>query len=145
MSQTCKYAIFDRIFEISTSWIKAGGKGDTAIKLSSGEAETAGAAEGLKVCKHLHYLAQEMKIKATERINMRVDATVAIAFANNVQCNSKMKQINLCWGWVQELRDQGTVRLVKVSGLENKSDCLTKVLTGPEFMKAEAQLKQIRE
>ena len=32
-----------------SSWIKPGAKGDTAIKLSSGEAETAGAAEGLKL------------------------------------------------------------------------------------------------
>ena len=56
-----------------------------------------------------------------------------------------MKQINLCWHWVQELRDHDTVRLVKVAGLENKSDCLTKVLTGPELLKAEAYMKQTRD
>ena len=69
-----------------SSWIKPGAKGDTAIKLSSGEAETAGAAEGLKLCKFVKHIADDLKINNTGRINMEVDATVAIAFGNNTQC-----------------------------------------------------------
>ena len=99
-----------------SSWIKPGAKGDTAIKLSSGEAETAGAAEGLRLCKFVKHIADDLKIQNTGRINMEVDAAVAISFGNNTQCNSKMKQINLSWGWVRELRDSEVVRLVKIPG-----------------------------
>ena len=127
-----------------SSWIKPGAKGDTAIKLSSGEAETSGAAEGLKLCKFVKHLADDMKIKNTARINLEVDAAVAISFANNTQCKSKMKQINLNWGWVSELRDSDVVRLVKIPGDENPADCLTKVLNGPAFMAAQSLLKNVR-
>ena len=127
-----------------SSWIKPGAKGDTAIKLSSGEAETAGAAEGLKLCKFVKHIADELKIKNTERINMEVDAAVAISFGNNTQCKSKMKQINLNWGWVKELRDSEVVRLVKISGEDNPADCLTKVLNGPAFIRWQSYLKKIR-
>ena len=127
-----------------SSWIKPGAKGDTAIKLSSGEAETSGAAEGLKLCKFVKHLADVMKIKKIARINLEVDAAVAISFANNTQCKSKMKQINLNWGWVSELRDSDVVRLVKIPGDENPADCLTKVLNGPAFMTAQSLLKNVR-
>ena len=55
-----------------------------------------------------------------------------------------MKQINLNWGWVQELRDQEVVQLVKVPGVENPADYLTKVLNGPAFVEAQSRLVQIR-
>ena len=127
-----------------SSWIRPGAKGDTAIKLSSGEAETSGAAEGLKLCKHLKHIADDLQMKNTERINLEVDAAVAVSFANNTQCKSKMKQINLNWGWVQELRDQNVVRLIKIPGTENPADCLTKVLNGPAFEDAQSIIKKIR-
>ena len=76
-------------------------------------------------------------MKNTERINLEVDAAVAVSFANNTQCKSKMKQINLSWGWVQELRDQNP-------GAENPADCLTKVLNGPAFEEAQLLIKKNR-
>ena len=77
---------------------------------------------------------------------MEVDAAVAISFGNNTQCKSKMKQINLNWGWVRELRDSDVVRLVKIPGEDklNPTDCLTKVLNGPAFIKWQSYLKKIR-
>ena len=77
---------------------------------------------------------------------MEVDASaaVAISFGNNTQCNSKMKQVNLNWGWVRELRGSEVVRLVKIPGEDNPDDCLTKVLNGPAFIKWQSYLKKIK-
>jgi hypothetical protein len=66
---------------------------------------------------------------------------MAIAFGNNTQCKSKMKQINLNSGWVRELRDSDVVRLVRIPGKDNPADCLIKVLNGPAFIMWQSYLK----
>ena len=128
-----------------SGWLKPGDKGDTAIKLSSGEAEASAAAEGLKLCRHIKFIADEMLLDVPDRIHMEVDATVAVAFANNTQVRSKMKHINLKWSWVLELRDQNIVKLINIDGTKNPADVMTKVLNQPEFVKKQKSIKQMRD
>ena len=124
-----------------TGWMKPGAKGDAEIKMSSGEAEVSGAAEGLKLAKHIQYMCQEMGISVPDRISLGVDATVAISFASGTQVKSRMKHINLKWAWVKELKDEDVSELVKVPGKDNLADVMTKVLPGPEFAKADRKLR----
>ena len=127
-----------------SGWIDSKQKGEAAIKLSSGEAEVCGASEALQLCKHMQYIARELGLKVPERINIGVDASVVVAFANNTQCKSKMKHVNMRWGWVQELKDQDTVRLIKIPGDVNWADGLTKVLKGPRFKEISSESKKER-
>ena len=122
-----------------SGWIKPGAWDDTEIKLSSGEAETSGAAEALKLCKYVKNLADDMMVPVPGRINLQVDATAAIGFADNTQCKSKMKHVNMKWHWVQSLREREVVRLIKIAGTDNPADAFTKILNGPAFRKIQDQ------
>jgi len=113
-----------------STWVP-GTKTESHIKLSSGETESAGAAEVLKLARYCKFLAEEMGIGCTERINMEVDATVAIAFSNG--STSKMKHIDARLAWVRSLRDKDVVRLIKVAGDENPADFYTKIMPATEF------------
>ena len=129
-----------------SGWMKPGTKDDAAIKMSSGEAEVAAAAEGVKLSKQVKYICQELGIgPVDEPIKLMVDASVAVAFADGTQVKSKMKHINLRWHWVKELKDKRVVMLEKIPGKVNLADVETKILSGPEFTKAERMLKGILE
>ena len=56
-----------------------------------------------------------------------------------------MKHVDLKWQWVQDLRNKKVVKLIKIPGTVNPADGLTKVLTGPEFMKAAQRYRSERE
>ena len=45
------------------------------------------------------------------------------------------------WAWVRDLREREVVSVYKVPGKENPADVLTKILSGPEYVKAERKLK----
>ena len=84
-------------------------------------------------------LADDMMVPVPERINLQVDATAAIGFADNTQCKSKMKHVNMKWHWVQSLREREVVRLIKIAGTDNPADAFTKILNGPAFRKIQDQ------
>ena len=79
--------------------MKPGTSDDSEVKISSGEAEVCAAAEGLKLAKHIKYICDELGVDVPDRIHIGVDASVAVAFANNTQTRSKMKHVNLRWAW----------------------------------------------
>ncbi len=112
------------------------------FKLSSGEAEAAGASEVLKLARYCKFIAEELGIDCAERINLETDASVAIAFSNGG--TSKMKHIDARLAWVQSLRDKEVVRLVKVPGAENPADFYTKVMPACEFRKQLERKKKVK-
>ena len=115
------------------SKVVSGTKSEASIKLSSGEIESAGAADVLKLARHVKFIAEEFGIDCSERINLQTDASVAISFSDGG--GGKMKHIDARLAWVQELRDKDIVRLIKVPGADNPADFYTKILPSAEFRK----------
>ena len=64
-----------------------------------------------------------------------------------LQQRSKMRHIDLKQQWVRDpdLRDKKVVKLEKIPGTENPADGLTKILSGPEFVRAAARYRRQRE
>ena len=127
--------------------MKPGTTDDSETKISSAEAEVCAAAEGLKLAKHVKYICDELGVESVDvpnRIHIGVDTSVAVAFASNTQIRSQMKRVNLRWAWVHDLKNRYVVDLYKIDGATSPSDCLTKILNGPEFVKAQKVLIAIR-
>jgi hypothetical protein len=93
----------------------------------------------LKMCLHVKFVAQELGIKVTDRINLQVDA---ISFSNGG--GVRMKHIDARLEWVQSLRDKNVVRLIKVDGFDNEADMYTKILTPPEFKRQMLPKKKLK-
>ena len=69
---------------------------------------------------------------------------MAKSFADNTQCKSKMKHINMKWNWVKDLRDQEVVKLDKIDGAVNLADALTKIQNNTRFKELNDMLKATR-
>ena len=140
-----RYGVEVSYKNMPVAWASAiipGTKRESEIKMSSGEAESAGAAEALKLARYCQFIAQEMLIDCSDRINLEADATVAIAFSNGG--TSKMKHIDARLAWVQSLRDKEVVRLVKVAGEDNPAHFYTNLMPAVEFRKQLARKKKVK-
>jgi C4-dicarboxylate transporter len=117
---------------VGKQWVP-GTKSTSEIKLSSGETETMRASEASKLAMHCRNLAEELGISTTERINLEVDATVAIAFADNTHSRSNMKHLDVREAWIRDLRNKDLLTLIKVWGKVNPADFYTKLLPASEY------------
>ena len=80
----------------------------------------------------MQYMADELSDTDTGVIDIYVDATIAVAFANRTSGNGRMKHIDIRSDWVKRLRDADKVRLVKIPGESNPADFMTKILGAAE-------------
>ena len=119
----------------SSTWIKA-------ICLSSAEAEVYAMSEAAKVAQHLKWVCQELHIEVSDKVPIHVDASAAIAFAENLGgvSQSRLKHIDLRQGFVQQLRDKGEIEIRKIDGTANPANFFTKVLQGIDFKREGEQL-----
>jgi hypothetical protein len=65
--------------------------------------------------------------------DIKVDATAAIAFANNTASSGRMKHIDVREAWMQDLRSKKKVRFSKIDGAINPADFMTKILSAEAF------------
>ena len=101
------------------SW--ASTQGSTA--LSSGEAEyyaiVKGACEGLG----LKQVIQDMGVKVA--VKVWVDSSTAKSIAERIGLG-KVRHMDVRFMWLQEVRRQGKVKIVKINGEANPADIMTK-------------------
>jgi hypothetical protein len=114
--------------------------GRIGIRQSSAEAEAFAMSECVKSAKHAQYVMEELDIPHSEVIEIGVDASAAISFANNTSTIGRMKHIDMRCDWVRTLRDSGNVVFKKILGIENPSDFMTKILTAIGFKAQNEQL-----
>ena len=96
--------------------------------------------ECLKAALHADFVMEELDIPRPGTIEIGVDATAAMGFANNTANAGRMKHIDVRLDWVKLLRDRNIARFVKVPGVENPSDFMTKILLAIEFARQQAEL-----
>ena len=115
-----------------STWIK--------VKVgSSGEAEIYALAEAVKLALHFKYIGEELGIPMPDCPEIFCDATVALGFANECAGIGKMKHIDLRSGWVQDLRNNKTIK-TKVPTEDNDADFLTKIHPTPTFNRFQDKL-----
>ena len=110
------------------------------IRQSSAEAEAFAMSECVKAAMHCDHVMDELNIKRDDIIKIGVDATAAISFANNTASAGRMKHIDVRCDWMRSLRDRSKVKFEKVPGASNPADFMTKLLTGPEFVRQNEEL-----
>jgi hypothetical protein len=105
-------------------------RGQTAISLSSGEAEwyalSTGISEAIAIRDLLKFIGFTLTIKAL------VDASAAIGMANRLGVG-RLRHLDCRTLWVQVLCKNKEVRVCKVKGTSNVADIGTKVLSNKEL------------
>ena len=111
--------------------------------LSPAHAEIYACSEGIKEARAFQWVAAELGINLPWPMSVYVDNQQVISFKKTSCVNSKLKgMIDTRESWVQELRDDAVVEIVKVKGELNWADILTKSIVGWEFVK---KVKNIQE
>ena len=112
--------------------VKHWSKTQSTIALSSGEAELNGIGQGIaqglgvqSICRDLGY---------DYRLRVWTDATAAIGIARR-RGMGKIRHLDTTDLWIQEVVRSGRVELVKVPGVDNPADVLTKYVERPLMSK----------
>ena len=107
--------------------------GQAHADMSSGASEVYAMGNASLDMLHLQYCMEEMHIDFPEVVNLQVDNTTAVAFANNTVTKSKLKHIDCRQEWVKTLRDHNMFNVSWISTEYNLADFFTKILPGPRF------------
>ena len=98
---------------------------------SSVGAEIYALSDTLAGARLLQWGMADINIKVPDKINIKVDNNQAKVFAENTCVNSKLRTaFSLKHTWVQELRDDNIVNIIKIPSEFNVSDLLTKPQSG---------------
>ena len=106
--------------------IKLRSSTQSAIALSSGEAEYYGMVKGASEGLGMQAMFKDFDVDCS--IVLKSDASAAIAIANR-RGFGKVKHIEVCQLWLQDKVRRGDVKVVKVGTHENLADALTKYVS----------------
>ena len=112
----------------------------TSIATSSGDAESRALATGVTRGLQLQHIAEELHIQTPPSLAVYADADAAIGFAKHNGGATRMKHIDIREAWVQEIRDNQKITILKIAGRKNPADFFTKVMAKTEFDRASAGL-----
>ena len=112
------------VIQLGRSVIKATAKGQAVIALSSGEAEYYGLISTASAALGEQAMLADWNISCPVSVNM--DATTGISIGSR-RGLGKVKHIDTCFLWLQDLVDKQRIRLKKV----NTGDMLADVMTKP--------------
>ena len=101
--------------------------------VSSAAAEIFAASVALNELLHLGYVTSELGLEFPSPIHLEVDNATAIVFSKNQVRRSKLRHIDARMAWVEALRDDKLVKLVKVDTAENLADLNSKLLSPVRF------------
>ena len=105
-------------------------KSQKAIALSSSEAEYYALSEAAKDVKFVHMLLTTMGLKVNLPIEIKVDNVGAIFMTENVSTAGRTKHLDLRAKFVNKMAEEGFVKFNFVPSAKNKSDHLTKNVSG---------------
>ena len=101
--------------------------------VSGAAAEIYAASVALNEILHLAYISDELGYEFPCPIPLEVDNASAIAFSKGMTKRSKLRHIDARQAWVEALRDQTIVELVKVDTKSNIADLDSKLLDQVTF------------
>ena len=112
----------------------------TCVATSSGDAESRALATGVSRGLQVQHIAEELNIPTHKALQTYADADAAIGFAKHNGGATRMKHIDIREAWVQQIRDNKEISILKICGKKNPSDFFTKVMAKTEFDRTSANL-----
>ena len=101
--------------------------------ISLAAAEIFAASVALNELLHLGYVTSELGLDFPKPICLEVDNATAIVFSKDQVRRSKLRHIDARMAWVEALRDDKLVKLIKVDTAENLADLNSKLLNPVRF------------
>ena len=108
---------------VGSHCVKTWSSNQQVIALSSGEAEYYGLVKGATIAMGLRSMLSDFGIEVG--ITIYTDASAAKGIASR-RGLGKVRHIELCELWLQDQVARNRIRLVKIAGVDNFSDSLTK-------------------
>ena len=115
------------VIQLGESTVKTAAKGQAVIALSTGEAEYYGLISTASTALGEQAMMADWGVKLS--VNIAMDASAGISIGSR-QGLGKVKHIDTCYLWVQEIVDEGRIRLKKVNTQDMLADLMTKPLDG---------------
>ena len=127
------------VIELGEARIKAAAKGQAVIAVSTGEAEYSGLIATSSTALREQAMMADWGRKLS--VNIAMDASAGISMASR-RGLGKVKHIDTCYLWVQEIVEMGRIRirLKKVSTQDMLADLMTKPLDGQTATKLLGQM-----
>jgi hypothetical protein len=110
-----------------------GSKKQTAIALSSTEAEYVALSEAARDAMWLRQLYGELGYELTDPLLILGDNDGSIAMAKNPEFHKRTKHVDIRWHWVRDLVKEGYISINDCRDPEQTADILTKQTTRPKF------------
>ena len=107
--------------------VRAWSSTQSVISLSSGEAEYYAALKGMSVAMGVRTMLEDMGV--FPEISLGTDSSAAKGMASR-RGLGKTRHVEVCYLWLQGVVARGDARIVKIPGLENPADLMTKFLSG---------------
>ena len=101
-------------------------KGMKHVTLSSSEAELVALSECVKDVKFVMKILEDLGIKVSRPVTVRVDNVGAIFLAENATTSQRTRHIDIRYKWVSEFIENGEIEVIFVKTLENDADIFTK-------------------
>ena len=115
------------VIQLGEATVKTAAKGQAVIALSTGEAEYYGLISTASTALGEQAMMADWGIKLSVNIAMDASAGISIGSRRGL---GKVKHIDTCYLWVQEIVDQGRISLKKVNTQDMLADLMTKPLDG---------------
>ena len=115
------------VIQLGEATVKTAAKGQAVIALSTGEAEYYGLISTASTALGEQAMMADWGVKLSVNIAMDASAGISIGSRRGL---GKVKHIDTCYLWVQEIVDQGRIRLKKVNTQDMLADLMTKPLDG---------------
>jgi len=128
------------VFLANGGAITWGSKKQTAIALSSTEAEYVALSEASREAMWLRYLYGELGFIQQEPILLLGDNDGSIAMAKNPQFHKRTKHVDIRWHWVRELVNNGLINVADCRDPQQTADILTKQVPRVKFIKHVGEL-----
>ena len=105
-----------------------------APAISPAEAEIYALSEGVRDCRHVTNVAEEMAVDVKWPLKVQVDNDQAMSFCNETCVRSKMRGcFDLRDEWVKDLRNKNLLLVEKVNSEDNLADFFTKCFSKGKF------------
>lgn len=124
-------AVF-KVFGSTVSWIA---KKQTAVSLSSTEAELVALTAAACYCQWLIRILRDLDFTSNDAIPIHEDNQSTIRIASNPKYSARLKHMDVKHFFVRELIASGCIAVDYVPSAEQQADMLTKGLPAPAFRK----------
>ena len=105
-------------------------KAQKSVTLSSAEAEYVSLSEAAKEIKFVYQILITMGLKVKTPVVVRVDNIGAIFMSENISTTSRSKHVDIRYKYVNEMVEEGFLKVIFVRSADNVADGFTKNISG---------------